>query len=149
MPPRWRRRDGGIFTMTDWIVVVDDDVANLKLAGHILSKSRMRVSALRSGQALLNYIVDNKPDLILLDILMPEMDGFETLKRLRELEKGKEQIPVIFLTANEDEGSELRGLQLGAIKIKKKPFVPDSYGCKRLSGLNETGRWISKKAPNG
>ncbi|MBE6908582.1 MAG: response regulator [Ruminococcaceae bacterium] len=111
--------------MADWVVVVDDDVTNLKLAGHILSKSRMRVSALRSGQALLDYLVDNKPDLILLDILMPEMDGFETLKRLRENEKGEEQIPVIFLTANEDEGSELRGLQLGAMDFIKKPFVPE------------------------
>ena len=107
------------------IVVVDDDVANLKLAGYILSKSHMRVSALRSGQALLDYVGDNKPDLILLDILMPGMDGFETLKRLREKEKGEEQIPVIFLTANEDEGSELRGLQLGAMDFIKKPFVPE------------------------
>lgn len=111
--------------MADWIVVVDDDVANLKLAGHILSKSNMRVTALRSGQALLDYVSENRPDLILLDILMPGMDGFETMQHLREREKEGEEIPVIFLTANEEEGSEVRGLQLGAKDFIKKPFVPE------------------------
>lgn len=111
--------------MADWVVIVDDDVTNLKLAGHILSKSHMRVTALRSGQALLDYVGENRPDLILLDILMPGMDGFETLEKLREKEAGEEQIPVIFLTANEDEGSETRGLQLGAMDFIKKPFVPE------------------------
>ena len=69
--------------MADWIVVVDDDMSNLKMAGHILSQNNMRVSALKSGKALLDWIKDNSPDLILLDIHMPEMDGFETLKQLR------------------------------------------------------------------
>ena len=76
--------------MTRWIIVVDDDTANLQMAGHILSKNNMRVTALRSGALLLDYIKDKGiPDLILLDIKMPEMDGFETLKRLREMEKEK------------------------------------------------------------
>ena len=61
--------------MTRWIIVVDDDTANLQMAGHILSKNNMRVTALRSGALLLDYIKDKGvPDLILLDILMPEMD---------------------------------------------------------------------------
>lgn len=111
--------------MADWVVVVDDDIMNLKMAGHILSKNNMRVTALKSGQALLDYIKENEtPDLILLDINMPEMDGFETLKALREQEVG-EEIPVIFLTANDDENSETRGLSLGAMDFIKKPFVPE------------------------
>ncbi len=109
--------------MADWIAVVDDDTANLKMAGFILSKSNMRVTALRSGQLLLDFIAQNKPDLILLDILMPEMDGFETLRRLREAPGGKD-VPVIFLTADEDEQSEVRGLELGAMDCIRKPFVP-------------------------
>ena len=112
--------------MADWVVVVDDDIMNLKMAGRILSTNNMRVTALKSGQALLDYIKENEtPDLILLDINMPGMDGFETLKKLREQEAGQEEIPVIFLTANDDEDSETRGLSLGAMDFIKKPFVPE------------------------
>lgn len=112
--------------MADWVVVVDDDTMNLKMASHILSKSNMRVTALKSGQSLLDFVKENEtPDLILLDIKMPEMDGFETLKRLREQESGKDEIPVIFLTASEDEESETMGLTLGAMDFIKKPFVPE------------------------
>ncbi len=107
----------------DWVVVVDDDVTNLKLAGHILSKENIRVTGLRSGTSLLDYLKTNRPDLILLDVMMPELDGFETLRLLNErFEPGKE-IPVIFLTADENTDSETRGLQLGAMDFIKKPFV--------------------------
>ena len=112
--------------MADWIVVVDDDMSNLKMAGHILSQNNMRVSALKSGKALLDWIKDNSPDLILLDIHMPEMDGFETLKQLRAQQlPGQAEIPVIFLTADEDQESETMGLSLGPMDFIKKPFVPD------------------------
>ena len=111
--------------MADWVIVVDDDESNLKMAGHILSKAHMRVTAMKSGQALLDYIRDKEvPDLILLDIKMPGMDGFETLDALRKLEKGK-LVPVIFLTADEKEGTEVKGLSLGAMDFIKKPFVPE------------------------
>ena len=109
--------------MAYWILVVDDDVANLKMAGHILSKNSMRVTALKSGEAMLDFMKENEPDLILLDIMMPEMDGFESLRRLREQEKN--ETPVIFLTADENESSETKGLQLGAMDFIKKPFVPE------------------------
>ncbi|MBR0368240.1 MAG: response regulator [Clostridia bacterium] len=110
---------------TDWVVVVDDDVANLKMAGLILSRQHMRVTALRSGRALLEYIRSNSPDVILLDVRMPEMDGFETMRLLRqEMTPGKE-IPVIFLTADDNAESEMMGLNLGAMDFIKKPFVPE------------------------
>ncbi len=108
----------------DWIVVVDDDITNLKMAGMILSRHNMRVTALRSGASLLSYIQGNRPDLILLDIKMPEMDGFETMEKLRALTPG-DPIPVIFLTADENQESEARCLQLGAMDFIKKPFVPE------------------------
>lgn len=112
--------------MSDWVIVVDDDVTNLKMAGTILSKNNMRVTALKSGQALLNFIAENEtPDLILLDINMPEMNGFEALRQLRKAEVSKDPIPVIFLTADEEEESEKIGLSLGAVDFIKKPFVPD------------------------
>ena len=109
----------------DWVVVVDDDVVNLKMAGHILSRHNMRVTALKSGFALIDFIKTNKPDLILLDVKMPGMDGFETLQRLNDQMTQAEQIPVIFLTADENQESETRGLALGAMDFIKKPFVPD------------------------
>ena len=107
-----------------WVVVVDDDVTNLRMAGHILSRQQMRVTALKSGRALLDYVRNNIPDLILLDIRMPEMDGFETLRLLREQEVPGQEIPVIFLTSVENSEYEMKGLELGAMDFIKKPFIP-------------------------
>ena len=114
----------------DWVVVVDDDVTNLKMAGRILSKHDMRVTALKSGMALIEYIKTNKPDLILLDIMMPGLDGFETLRRLKEQMSPSEEIPVIFLTADENQESETRGLALGAmdfIRAREKKRKKSGY----------------------
>ena len=134
--------------MSDWVIVVDDDVTNLKMAGHILSKSGFRVSAVKSGQAMLDYIAANgAPDLILLDINMPEMDGFEALKRLREQEAGKGEIPVIFLTADENGESETKGLSLGAMDFVKKPFIPEvlALRVRHIIDLNHLQQDLSKE----
>ena len=109
----------------DWVVVVDDNIANLRMAGTILSKQRMRVTALKSGPALLEYIKDNKPDLILMDVRMPGMDGFETMRLLKQEMVPGQEIPVIFLTADDNAESETKGLALGAMDFIKKPFVPE------------------------
>ena len=114
--------------MAKWVMVVDDDTANLKMAGHILSRNNMRVTALKSGHALLEYLPEKGfPDLILLDIKMPGIDGFETLKLLREYEKSvnAEATPVIFLTADEDTNTETRGFEMGVSDFVRKPFNPD------------------------
>ena len=110
--------------MNYWIVVVDDEVLNLTNAKQILNEHNMRVSCLRSGRDLLKFMAKNEPDLILLDILMPEIDGFETYQALRRLEdeKGKKQTPVIFLTGSEDREIERRGLKAGASDFIRKPF---------------------------
>lgn len=112
--------------MADWIIVVDDNASNLKVAGHILSKAGMRVTALKSGQVALDYIRKNGfPDLILLDVNMPGMDGFETLQLLKaEMEPGNE-VPVIFLTAEDSQYQETRGLESGAMDYIRKPFDPE------------------------
>ena len=109
----------------DWVVIVDDDVANLKLAGLILSKQHIRVTALKSGRALLEYVKENRPDLILMDIRMPELDGFETMRQLKQYMTPGQEIPVIFLTSDDNAQSELKGLNLGAMDFIRKPFVPE------------------------
>ena len=114
--------------MAYWIIVVDDDTANLQMAGHILSRNDMRVTALRSGRALLDYVGSKGlPSLILLDINMPGMDGFETLEKLRawEKEQGRDETPVIFLTADEGTDTEQHGFEAGVSDYIRKPFNPD------------------------
>lgn len=110
--------------MRDWILVVDDDTSNLKMANHILSSENMRVSCLKSGEDTLNFLKENRPDIILLDIHMPGMDGFETLAAIRQNESTAD-IPVIFLTADDVSSTETRGLREGAMDFIRKPFVPE------------------------
>jgi diguanylate cyclase (GGDEF)-like protein len=109
------------------VIVVDDDVLNLQIAGKILSSGGLRVTALKSADAMFDYL--NKeaelPDLILLDVKMPGMGGFDAIKKLHSLETAASKIPVIFLTADESEGAEREGLSLGAMDFIRKPFVPE------------------------
>ncbi len=131
--------------MASWIIVVDDDVTNLKVAGQILSKNNMRVTALRSGQALLDYVRDKgAPDLILLDINMPEMDGFETYENYRKLEEELQilQTPIVMLTADEDKANESRGFEMGVSDYIRKPFDPDVL-VRRVNNIISTrGRML-------
>ncbi len=113
--------------MSYWVVVVDDEPLSLTNAKNILRSRGMKVSCLCSGEYLLEFIESRTPDLILLDILMPEMDGFETYRALRQLEEkqGKPQIPVIFLTGEATQETERRGLKAGASDFIHKPFDED------------------------
>lgn len=113
--------------MEERVVVVDDDTLILKNANTVLSDAGFKVTCLKSGRLLLDYVERNTIDMLLLDIKMPELDGFETLILLRKWEKenAKKEIPVIFFTANDDCASETRGLSLGAMDFIRKPFVPE------------------------
>ena len=117
------------------VVVVDDDIINLKLAGSILSSRGIHTTAIKSGQALLNYVDNDVPDLILLDVKMPDLDGYETLKILRQKDGNASTTPVIFLTADESEEAESRGLSLGAMDFIKKPFTPEVLALRVKSSL--------------
>ncbi|MCD8039781.1 MAG: response regulator [Lachnospiraceae bacterium] len=112
--------------MSDWALVVDDDEMNLIMASHILTKVNMRVSCMKSGRDALEFLEKNKPDIILLDIHMPGIDGFETIAAIRKNRETAE-IPVIFLTADDDIGAETRGLQSGAMDFIRKPFMPEVF----------------------
>ena len=109
------------------VIIVDDDPINRKIVSNILSKNDIAVTALSSGPELLAHIKENDtPDLILLDIMMEEMDGFETLAKVRELEEELDikEIPVIFLTSDDDNESETRGFEMGVSDYIRKPFEP-------------------------
>ncbi|MBQ7677721.1 MAG: diguanylate cyclase [Lachnospiraceae bacterium] len=110
--------------MGNWVAIVDDDVANLTVASHILYKEQLKVSAFRSGKELLLFLNHNRPDLVLLDVHMPELDGFATLAAIRA-QDALDGLPVIFLTGDEDIGTEAKGLAAGAEDFIKKPFVPE------------------------
>ncbi len=112
--------------MSNHIVLVDDDILNLKLATRILTSNDLEVTALSSGKELLSYLKEETPDLILLDIMMPEMDGFETLDNIHKLEEelDLDEIPVIFLTSDDDDRSETLGFEMGVLDYIRKPFEP-------------------------
>jgi len=104
------------------IYLVDDDVTNLTLGRNALIE-RYEVFTMNSGAVLLKFLEKNIPDLILLDVEMPDMNGYEVIKILKSKEETRD-IPVIFLTAKTDGESELEGLSLGAIDYITKPFSP-------------------------
>lgn len=110
--------------MNNWILVVDDDASNLKMANVMLAASGFQASCVKSGPAALAFLKANRPDLILLDIHMPGMDGFAALKELKAEPKTAD-IPVIFLTADDNQEMEVQGLKCGALDFIKKPFVPE------------------------
>ncbi len=105
------------------ILVVDDSVANLKFVEGVL-KDYYKLILVKSGKQALKYLEKNPADLVLLDLLMDEMDGFETFEKIRAL-KCNGEVPVMFLTADSDVESEIKGLEMGAVDFIKKPFVPE------------------------
>jgi putative two-component system response regulator len=104
------------------IFLVDDNITNLT-AGKNMLKDHYDVFPIASGNRLFSVLEKVRPDLILLDIEMPEMNGYDAIKKLKA-EDSTRDIPVIFLTARSDSGSELEGLSLGAIDYIFKPFSP-------------------------
>lgn len=105
------------------ILIVDDDPTNLSLLTHLL-RSEYLVRAANSGESALRAAASEpRPDLVLLDVMMPGMDGFAVLGRLRA-SPATADIPVIFLTAMADDLDEEHGLQLGAVDYITKPIQP-------------------------
>ncbi len=105
------------------ILVVDDVVANLKYVAKTLEESYDVVCS-KSGEKAIAYLEEKTVDLILLDIMMPEMDGFEVL-RILKINPKTAAIPIILLTAEQDKELELKGLSFGAQDFISKPFVPE------------------------
>lgn len=127
------------------ILVVDDDKLNLSAARKVLSGEYKVIPVVR-GTQVLSYLENEECDMILLDISMPEMDGFELLRKIRTMENGKD-IPVIFLTADNDTETETRCFKEGAIDFIVKPFVPAVMQSRigRALELEELRRGLADK----
>jgi two-component system KDP operon response regulator KdpE len=102
------------------ILVVDDESRMVRFVRMNLELEGYQVAEASNGIAALDKVRDELPDLVVLDVMMPEMDGFETLERLREIST----VPVIMLTVKGDEEDRIRGLELGADDYVTKPFSP-------------------------
>jgi len=104
------------------IIMVDDNPANLRIGKNILSQKHV-VATAPSAEKLFSLLENNIPDIILLDLDMPDIDGYQAIKMLKAKDETKE-IPVIFLTARAESDAELTALSLGAVDYIAKPIQP-------------------------
>ena len=105
------------------ILIVDDEPGNIKILAELLQADYNVMVSNNGEKALRLALSDKKPDLILLDVMMPDMDGYEVCKLLKSNEK-TDNIPVIFITGKVSEENELKGFNVGAVDYITKPFSP-------------------------
>jgi len=103
------------------ILIVDDLPQNLQVLGSILRKNKYQIAVATNGQQALDVLNNISPDLILLDVMMPGIDGHEVCRRLKEQERTRE-ISIIFLTAKSETADIVKGFELGAVDYVTKPF---------------------------
>ncbi|MDM8559697.1 PAS domain S-box protein [Candidatus Parabeggiatoa sp. HSG14] len=106
--------------MKNTVLIVDDNTDNLSILFNYLRKANFKVLVAESGKSALKRIKYLKPDIILLDIMMPDMDGFETCRRLKSDEESKD-IPVIFMTALTETVDKVKGFEVGSVDYITKP----------------------------
>ena len=116
------------------ILVVDDEERMVRFIRMNLEHDGFQVSEAFNGKQAIQKLRDVNPDLILLDIMMPDLDGFEVLGTLREIS----QVPVIMLTAKGEEDDRVRGLELGADDYITKPFSPREMASRVKAVLRRT-----------
>jgi DNA-binding response OmpR family regulator len=102
------------------ILVVDDDAPSVKMISFLLREEGYEVVSADNGSAALDLVEREPPDLVILDVMMPHMDGFEVCRRIRQ----KMDVPIIFLSAKGETADKVSGLQLGADDYLAKPFEP-------------------------
>ena len=126
------------------ILLVDDEPDIVEFLKYNLEKEDFEVIVGLDGEEALGKLTEN-PDLIILDIMMPRMDGFETCKRIRE-NKNFEHTPVIFLTAKAGEADEIKGLELGASDYIQKPISPQKLIARVKSNLRKAENFTPPKS---
>ena len=108
------------------ILIVDDEKDILEFLGYNLRKEGYDVSEAKTGDEALQLVKNNTPDLIILDVMMPGIDGIETCQRMREMPKLKDTL-IIFLTARNEDFSQIAGLDAGADDYVSKPIKPKVF----------------------
>ena len=121
------------------ILIIDDDASLSDLLAEYLREQGHLVHVASDGQKGLRACFELRPDLVALDVTMPKMDGWETLKRIREMS----QTPVIMLTARSDERDVLRGFSLGADDYVNKPFSFAQLGARVKAVLTRAGETLA------
>lgn len=116
------------------ILLVEDDEMLVKVLERLFSVSGLRVDWAADGEAALGRLRESRPDLVVLDGMLPGISGFELLRVLKE-NKATRHIPVIFLTAQDLEEDIVRGLSMGAIDYIVKPFKPRELVVRVLRAL--------------
>ncbi|NEP86140.1 MAG: response regulator [Okeania sp. SIO2C2] len=106
------------------ILIVDDNPIDFKLAITVLESYNFKVLVSVDGENCLKQARESSPDIILLDVLMPIIDGFDICKRLKESVETRD-IPVIFMTALSDIEDKIKGFELGAVDYVTKPIIID------------------------
>jgi len=106
------------------ILVVDDNQQNIQVLGAVLEQAGYGIAVAVNGQQALDYLVEEKPDLVLLDVMMPAMDGYEVCRTMKK-DRDLKNIPVIFLTARGETGDLVRGFEAGGVDYITKPFHPE------------------------
>jgi DNA-binding response OmpR family regulator len=117
------------------VLVVDDEPAIVRLVRAKLQADGYAIVTAGDGETGLTLLEDERPDLVVLDVMMPGIDGFETLRRIR----ASSRVPVIMLTARSGDRDKVRGLDLGADDYLAKPFNPDELSARVAAVLRRTG----------
>lgn len=121
------------------VLIVDDVPLNILLVRKMLSQYTFQIQTATNGQAALDIISSDTPDLVLLDLMMPGIDGFEVIERVRAFEKTKNP-PIIILSALNSEADIVRGMQLGANDFVNKPIIMEKL-------LNSVAKQINQLPP--
>lgn len=136
--------------MPSHILVVDDDQFNLKLVTETLKRDGHQTTAVDSGVKALEVVQDIQPDLVILDVMMPEMDGYEVCRRMRKM-SDVNRIPIVMLTAQDSLEEKVRGFEAGADDYMTKPFEPVELQARvkvwlrrALAVEKETGEVVGK-----
>lgn len=117
------------------VLVVDDEPAIVRLVRATLERDGVAVATASRGEEALTLVEQERPDLVVLDVMMPGIDGFETLRRMR----AHSQVPVIMLTARVADADKIRGFQSGADDYLTKPFNPDELSARVAAVLRRSG----------
>ena len=141
------------------VLIIDDTEPNVRLLAHVLKREGYEVLAAFSGEDALKLVEKKKPEIILLDIMMPGMDGFEVCERLKKKEETRD-IPVIFLSALSETDSKVKGFKAGGVDYITKPFQREEVLARielhlrlnrlqnrleeKISQLKEREEWLNR-----